>query len=88
LSDLTFYVEGMRCRRCVREVTARLRDVTGVQTVTADARSSQVRLRGSMAVADVVHALAGSTYRPQITNEGAEDSAANRDGTEPGQRRP
>jgi copper chaperone CopZ len=87
MSDLTFYVAGMRCRRCVREVTARLRDVTGVETVTADAGSAQVRLRGSMAVTDVVHALAGTTYRLQITDDSAEDSTANRDGTEPGQRR-
>jgi transposase len=33
-------VGGMRCRHCVREVTARLRDVPGVDTVTADADRS------------------------------------------------
>ena len=33
-------VGGMRCRHCVREVTARLRDVAGIDTVTADADRS------------------------------------------------
>ena len=37
-------IDGMRCRHCVREVTSRLRDVPGVDTVTADARRSMVRL--------------------------------------------
>ena len=27
MSEMTLFVGGMRCRRCVREVTARLRDV-------------------------------------------------------------
>ena len=34
-------VGGMSCRRCVREVTARLRDVPGVETVSANARHVQ-----------------------------------------------
>ena len=33
-------VGGMRCRHCVRDVTARLRDVPGIDTVTADADRS------------------------------------------------
>ena len=33
-------VGGMRCRHCVREVTERLRDVPGIDTVTADADRS------------------------------------------------
>ena len=64
MGELTFFVDGMRCRRCVREVTARLRDVPGVQTVTADGRRSLVRLGGSMTTDDVVAALAGTTFRP------------------------
>ena len=36
MSEMTLYVGGMGCRRCVREVTARLRDVPGVQMVVAD----------------------------------------------------
>ena len=33
-------VGGMTCRRCVREVTARLRDVPGVEQVSADGARS------------------------------------------------
>jgi len=77
MTELTFYVAGMRCRRCVREVTARLRDVTGVETVTADAGASLVRLSGSMTVANIVCALAATTYRPHLADNGAGNSAAN-----------
>ena len=54
-------VGGMRCRRCVREVTARLRDVPGVETVRAD-MSSVVCLAGTMSVDDVLEAFRGLTY--------------------------
>ena len=54
---LTLFVKGMRCRRCVREVTARLRDVPGVETVAADARRSRIRVSGTMERADVVSSL-------------------------------
>jgi len=37
-------IDGMWCRHCVREVTSRLRDVPGVDTVTADAGRSMVGL--------------------------------------------
>ncbi|MFC7495735.1 MULTISPECIES: heavy-metal-associated domain-containing protein [unclassified Nocardioides] len=84
MSELTLHVSGMSCRRCVREVTARLRDVTGVETVAADAGRSSVRLSGSMTLPDVVRALVGTTYRIEV----APDVAHNRDGTETGQRRP
>ena len=66
MSELTLYVGGMGCRRCVREVTARLRDVTGVQTVVADSATSTVRLGGSMTVEDVLDAFVGTTYRPDF----------------------
>ena len=57
-------VDGMRCRRCVREVTARLRDVTGVVRVTADASTSTVTLLGTMTEADVKSAFVGTGYVP------------------------
>jgi copper chaperone CopZ len=57
---LDLHVNGMRCRRCVREVTALLRDVPGVETVTADVVRSRVTVTGSMTVARVLHALAAS----------------------------
>lgn len=66
MSEMTLYVGGMGCRRCVREVTARLRDVSGVQTVVADSATSTVRLVGSMAVEDVLDAFTGTTYRPDF----------------------
>lgn len=55
-------IGGMRCRHCVREVTARLRDVPGVQTVTAGTGRSVIRLSGTMAVDDVLGALHGLSY--------------------------
>jgi copper chaperone CopZ len=63
---MTLYVGGMGCRRCVREVTGRLRDVPGVQTVVADSASSTVRLSGSMTVEDVLGAFDGTTFRPDL----------------------
>jgi copper chaperone CopZ len=62
MSEMTLHVAGMGCRRCVREVTARLRDVPGVQTVVADPATSTVRLGGSMTVEAVLEAFAGTTY--------------------------
>ncbi|MFW2514497.1 heavy-metal-associated domain-containing protein [Demequina sp. SO4-13] len=52
-------VGGMNCRHCVREVTARLRDVSGVETVTAGIASTEVKLTGTMTVDDVLGALRG-----------------------------
>jgi copper chaperone CopZ len=73
MSRLTLHVRGMGCRRCVREVSARLRDVVGVQLVTADMTSQTVTIVGDMASDDVLAALRGTTYRPRIigaTTEG------------------
>ena len=66
MSEMTLYVGGLGCRRCVREVTARLRDVPGVQMVVADSATSTVRLGGSMTVEDVLDAFVGTTYRPDF----------------------
>ena len=66
MSEMTLYVGGMGCRRCVREVTARLRDVSGVRTVVADSATSTVRLGGSMTVEDVLDAFTGTAYRPDF----------------------
>jgi copper chaperone CopZ len=67
--EIELTVSGMSCRRCVREVTARLRDVTGVERVTADPVRSVVHLSGSMTQADVLAAFAGTTYRPVLRRE-------------------
>ena len=66
MRQFNLFVDGMSCRRCVREVTARLRDVAGVETVTADPSDCMVRLSGSMRLADVVAAFTGTTYRPEL----------------------
>lgn len=62
-------VSGMRCRRCVREVTARLRDVPGVQTVTVDSASPVVRLTGTMAVDAILGACDGLPYPVELLAE-------------------
>ena len=62
MGQLHLFVVGMRCRRCVREVTARLRDIPGVDTVSANPADGSVRLTGSMRYDDVLAALAGTEY--------------------------
>jgi copper chaperone CopZ len=66
LKEVRLAVQGMGCRRCVREVTGRLRDVPGVKTVAADISTRTVRLTGSMTDADILAALAGTTYIAEI----------------------
>ena len=66
MHQLNVFVAGMSCRRCVREVTARLRDVPGVETVSANPGDCVVRLSGSMQRADVLAAFTGTTYRPEV----------------------
>jgi copper chaperone CopZ len=69
MRSLDVYVGEMACRRCVREVTARLRDVPGVLTVVADAPRSLVRITGSMSDADVLAAMAGTAFTAQLADE-------------------
>lgn len=62
MRDLHLLVGGMGCRHCVREVTARLRDVPGVERVVADASTNRVLLTGSMSRSDVISALSETTF--------------------------
>jgi copper chaperone CopZ len=61
-------IGSMKCRQCVREVTGWLRDVAGVETVTADAETGTVLLHGTMEIADVLAAFAGSDYVPELVD--------------------
>ena len=69
MHDLQLSINGMNCRHCVRDVTARLRDVHGVRRVVADARTSRVGLSGTMTTRDVRDALADTSYTVQVLSE-------------------
>jgi len=73
MGQLNLFVGGMSCRRCVREVTALVRDVPGVETVSANADDSTIRLSGSMTTEDVLAAFAGTSYRPRFDGIGTGD---------------
>lgn len=69
MRTMSLLVGGMSCRRCVREVSARMRDVVGVETVVADADHSTVRLSGTMKTDDVLQAFDGLRYSLQLLAE-------------------
>lgn len=66
MPEVRLSVGSMQCRHCVREVTGWLRDVVGVETITADARTGTVILGGTMTVAGVLAVFAGSDYTPRV----------------------
>jgi copper chaperone CopZ len=76
MRQLELHVGGKGCRRCVREVTARLRDVPGVATVAANPGDSLVRLSGRMEVTDVLAAFTGTTYGPAVQDDGDAERGA------------
>ena len=73
MPELTLLVSAMGCRRCVREVTAHLRDVPGVDRVVADVLRHQVHLVGSMTVADVVDAMSTTPFAIRVLLGTADD---------------
>ena len=70
----------MSCRRCVREVTALVRDVTGVETVSANAGDCTVLLTGSMLPAEVLAVFAGTSYQPRLDSIRTGDMGGDIDG--------
>ena len=75
MTELRLYVDGMGCRECVREVTARLRDVVGVETVAANHRRSVVVLIGSMTRTDVLAALEATRFQIQWIGADSDETA-------------
>ena len=69
MRTLTFSVDGMRCRRCVRRATALVRDVDGVHAVTADAKSGLLTVRGTMRNTDIVVSLRNATFTARLIDE-------------------
>lgn len=69
MRTLAFFVDGMRCRRCVRRATALVRDVEGVHAVTADAKSGLLTVRGTMSDTDIVRSLSNSTFTAHLIAE-------------------
>jgi copper chaperone CopZ len=70
---LRLHIGAMGCRRCVREVSALLRDVAGVRIVTAEARGKTVTIVGEMTTEQVLAAFGGTPYRPRLIEVAAED---------------
>jgi copper chaperone CopZ len=75
MSQLRLRIGTMNCRHCVREVSGWLRDVPGVVTVVADARSGTVELAGTMRTSEVLAVFVGSTYTPQVLDDTATATA-------------
>lgn len=69
MRTLTLFVDGMRCRRCVRRATALVRDVDGVHAVTADAKSGLLTVRGTMTGIDIVRSLGNTTFTARLIDE-------------------
>jgi copper chaperone CopZ len=73
LIEIRVRIRSMGCRRCVREVTAHLRDIPGVQLVTAVVSEGLVVLSGSMSREDVLRALAICSHDAEILDDPALD---------------
>lgn len=58
----TLTVPAMDCRHTVRAVTARLRDLPGVETVEADPRSTTLVVQGDVSERALRSALAAAGF--------------------------
>ena len=61
---LMMCVPGLTCRHAVRVVSARLRDVPGVQSLEVDAPAGLVVVRGPVDAREVRAALVEAGYPP------------------------
>ena len=69
MRTLTLSVDGMRCRRCVRQATALVRDVEGVHVVMADPRTGQITVIGTMTSSGtVIAAVKGGAVADGLGN--------------------
>jgi len=64
--ELTMWVPGLACRHAVRVVSARLRDVPGVQSVEVDGPAGLVVVRGPVDTREVRAALVEAGYPPEF----------------------
>ena len=62
---LTMRVPGVTCRRAVRVVSARLRDVPGVESVEVDGPGGRVMVCGPVEAEQVLAALVEVGYPPE-----------------------
>jgi copper chaperone CopZ len=62
---VTMSVSGLTCRHAVRVVSARLRDVPGVQSVEVDGPAGLVVVRGPVDAQQVRAALVEAGYPPE-----------------------
>ena len=65
---VTMYVRGLTCRHAVRVVSARLRDVPGVESVEVDGPAGWVVVRGPVDARQVRAALVEAGYPPEPLN--------------------
>ena len=65
---LTMCVPGLTCRHAVRVVSARLRDVPGVESVEVDGPAGWVVVRGQVDARQVRAALVEVGYPPEPLN--------------------
>lgn len=69
MATLAVSVPGMNCRHVIRAVTARLRDVPGVETVAARADRARIELGGTMSTREVLAALVACGYPGVVISE-------------------
>jgi copper chaperone CopZ len=75
MAVIALHVPGMTCRRCVRIVTARLRDLPGVILVESNAVAEEVIVHGDVSGDQVRAALADVTFPANGTGDDKETAS-------------